>query len=124
MERSPPPAAREGFKGRQACGFLVQLSRRSVWFLDSELAHNKPLVLSSLFSKHLRSTRVWHESCLSTCQEKRKMSTNVFNPVSPQLVVQNYFNLVQAIAAKIKRRLPAHVDVEDLVQTGMIGLLE
>ena len=52
------------------------------------------------------------------------MSTNVFNPVSPQLVVQNYFNLVQAIAAKIKRRLPAHVDVEDLVQTGMIGLLE
>ena len=52
------------------------------------------------------------------------MSTNVFNPVSPQLVVQNYFNLVQAIAAKIKRRLPAHVDVQDLVQTGMIGLLE
>ena len=52
------------------------------------------------------------------------MSTNIFNPVSPQLVVQNYFNLVQAIAAKIKRRLPAHVDVEDLVQTGMIGLLE
>src|SRR5947209_325542 len=52
------------------------------------------------------------------------MSTNVLNPVSPQLIVQNYFNLVQAIANRIKRRLPAHVDVEDLVQTGMIGLLE
>jgi RNA polymerase sigma factor for flagellar operon FliA len=39
-------------------------------------------------------------------------------------VVQNYFNLVESIANKIKRRLPAHVDVEDLVQTGMIGLLE
>ncbi len=52
------------------------------------------------------------------------MATNVINPAARQLVVQNYFNLVQAIANKIKRRLPAHVDVEDLVQTGMIGLLE
>ena len=52
------------------------------------------------------------------------MSANFFNPASPELVVQNYFNLVQAIASRIKRRLPAHVDVEDLVQTGMIGLLE
>lgn len=52
------------------------------------------------------------------------MATNVINPGSRQLVIQNYFTLVQAIAGKIKRRLPAHVDVEDLVQTGMIGLLE
>jgi RNA polymerase sigma factor for flagellar operon FliA len=52
------------------------------------------------------------------------MATNTVNPASSQLVVQNYFNLVQAIARKIKRRLPAHVDVADLVQTGMIGLLE
>jgi len=41
-----------------------------------------------------------------------------------QVVVQDYFNLVKAVASRIKRRLPAHVDVEDLVQTGMIGLLE
>lgn len=52
------------------------------------------------------------------------MSTNLFNPATPELVVQNYFNLVQSIAKKIKRRLPAHVDVNDLVQTGIIGLLE
>ena len=52
------------------------------------------------------------------------MATNIVNPAQSQLVVQNYFNLVQAIASKIKRRLPAHVDVDDLVQTGMIGLLE
>lgn len=52
------------------------------------------------------------------------MATNIINPGQPQLVVQNYFNLVHAIASKIKRRLPAHVDVDDLVQTGMIGLLE
>ena len=52
------------------------------------------------------------------------MSTNVVNPAPPELVVQNYFNLVGAIAARIKRRVPSHVDVQDLVQTGMIGLLE
>src|SRR5262249_46934790 len=46
------------------------------------------------------------------------------NPETENLVVHDYFTLVQAIACKIKRRLPAHVDVEDLVQTGMIGLLE
>lgn len=52
------------------------------------------------------------------------MATNIVNPAVQQVVLQDYFNLVQAIASKIKRRLPAHVDVEDLVQTGMIGLLE
>jgi RNA polymerase sigma factor for flagellar operon FliA len=52
------------------------------------------------------------------------MAANAFNPASRGLVVQNYFNLVQAIANKIKRHLPAHVDLEDLVQTGMIGLME
>lgn len=52
------------------------------------------------------------------------MATNVINPAQSQVVVQNYFNLVQTIANKIKRRLPAHVDIDDLVQTGMIGLLE
>ncbi len=52
------------------------------------------------------------------------MATHIVNPAQSQLVVQNYFNLVQSIANKIKRRLPAHVEVQDLVQTGMIGLLE
>jgi hypothetical protein len=32
------------------------------------------------------------------------MATNVINPAQSQLVVQNYFNLVQAIASKINRR--------------------
>ena len=32
------------------------------------------------------------------------MATNVINPAQTQLVVQNYFNLVQAIASKINRR--------------------
>lgn len=52
------------------------------------------------------------------------MATNPIHPASRGPVVQNYFNLVQAIANRIKRHLPSHVDVEDLVQTGMIGLIE
>lgn len=52
------------------------------------------------------------------------MATNVLNPSPNEMALQQYFTLVQAIAGKIKRRLPAHVDIEDLVQTGMIGLLE
>jgi RNA polymerase sigma factor for flagellar operon FliA len=52
------------------------------------------------------------------------MAANAVNPALRGPVVQNYFNLVQAIANKIKQHLPSHVDVEDLVQTGMIGLME
>ncbi|HEV3037697.1 MAG TPA: sigma factor [Candidatus Angelobacter sp.] len=52
------------------------------------------------------------------------MSTNVVNSTPPELVVQNYFNLVGTIAARIKHRMPSHIDVQDLVQTGLIGLME
>jgi RNA polymerase sigma factor for flagellar operon FliA len=52
------------------------------------------------------------------------MNTDITHAEGQQVVLQNYFNLVETIAAKIKRRLPSHVDVQDLVQTGMIGLLE
>ncbi|HEY6351455.1 MAG TPA: FliA/WhiG family RNA polymerase sigma factor [Candidatus Angelobacter sp.] len=52
------------------------------------------------------------------------MSTSTFNDVASGLIVDTYFCLVHAIARKIKRRLPAHVDINDLVQTGVIGLLE
>jgi len=52
------------------------------------------------------------------------MSTNVVNSAPPELVVQNYFNMVGAIASRIERHIPSHIDVQDLVQTGMIGLLE
>ena len=56
------------------------------------------------------------------------MTNRTFNignqPTAQQVIVQDYFNLVKAVATRIKRRLPTHVDVEDLIQTGMIGLLE
>jgi len=52
------------------------------------------------------------------------MTKDIMIQATAQPVIQNYFNLVKAVASKIKRRLPAHVDIEDLVQTGMIGLME
>ncbi len=52
------------------------------------------------------------------------MTANANTNTSLEPSVQKYFGLVHSIAGKIKRRLPAHVEVEDLVQTGMIGLLE
>src|SRR5437763_2002715 len=56
------------------------------------------------------------------------MTNRTFNigsqPTAQQVIVQDYFHLVKAVATKIMRRLPAHVDVADLIQTGMIGLLE
>ncbi len=53
-----------------------------------------------------------------------KSTLHISQTTAQQVIVQDYFNLVKSVATKIKRRLPAHVDVEDLIQTGMIGLLE
>lgn len=53
-----------------------------------------------------------------------KSTHHISQPTAEQVIVQDYFNLVKSVATRIKRRLPAHVDVEDLIQTGMIGLLE
>ncbi len=38
--------------------------------------------------------------------------------------VDQYQPLVYSIARQLKRRLPAHVQLEELVQAGMVGLLE
>lgn len=53
-----------------------------------------------------------------------KSTLQISQPTAQQVIVQDYFNLVKSVASRIKRRLPSHVDVEDLIQTGMIGLLE
>jgi RNA polymerase sigma factor for flagellar operon FliA len=77
----------------------------------------------SLISKHLTNFGMATQLiCLPG--ETSSVATNGMNPAPPELVVQNYFNLVRTIAKKIKRRLPAFVDVEDLVQIGMVGLFE
>jgi RNA polymerase sigma factor for flagellar operon FliA len=52
------------------------------------------------------------------------MAVNLCEEAARPAALQDYFGLVRSIAARIKRRLPVHVEVEDLVQTGMIGLLE
>jgi RNA polymerase sigma factor for flagellar operon FliA len=38
--------------------------------------------------------------------------------------VQNHRALVKKIALHVKRRLPSHIELEDLLQSGFIGLLE
>lgn len=39
-------------------------------------------------------------------------------------VVENYGQMVRRVAAQLIARLPANVDIDDLVQAGMIGLLD
>ena len=39
-------------------------------------------------------------------------------------LVESYATLVQRIALHLKARLPACVEVDDLIQSGMIGLMD
>ena len=39
-------------------------------------------------------------------------------------VVERYGQMVRRVAAQLVARLPANVDIDDLVQAGMIGLLD
>ena len=43
---------------------------------------------------------------------------------SPQAFIERYSTLVKRIAHHLMARLPPNVLVEDLIQSGMIGLLE
>ena len=45
------------------------------------------------------------------------------NPDQESLVLNN-LNLVKRIALHLKARLPAHVELDELMQVGMIGLIE
>ena len=45
-------------------------------------------------------------------------------PPSQQTLVLDHDHLVRRIAHQLLRRLPAHVELEDLIQAGMVGLLE
>jgi RNA polymerase sigma factor for flagellar operon FliA len=41
-----------------------------------------------------------------------------------ETLVLHHIGLVRRIARKVARRLPRHVEIEDLIQAGMLGLLE
>ena len=45
------------------------------------------------------------------------------NPDQESLVLNN-LNLVKRIALHLKARLPSHVELDELMQVGMIGLIE
>ena len=49
---------------------------------------------------------------------------NVRQELGPDQLVMKHLPLVKAIAAGIRRNLPAHVDLDDLVQAGALGLLD
>ncbi len=48
---------------------------------------------------------------------------NANNP-GTELKVEAYLPLVMKIALHIKRRLPSHIELDDLVQSGIVGLIE
>ena len=58
--------------------------------------------------------------------ESRSVSKcrNVRQELGPDQFVMKHLPLVKAIAAGIRRNLPAHVDLDDLVQAGALGLLD
>jgi RNA polymerase sigma factor for flagellar operon FliA len=41
-----------------------------------------------------------------------------------EVLVERYGDLVRVIAGQLMRHMPRHVDIEDLIQNGMVGLLE
>ena len=43
---------------------------------------------------------------------------------NPARIVVHYTRLVKSIAYSISKKLPAHIELDDLIQVGMIGLLE
>ena len=58
----------------------------------------------------------------TTTQLDFALAQAVFRADDSQVV--SHLDLVERIANKIARRLPSHVDVDDLVQAGMVGLIE
>ena len=39
-------------------------------------------------------------------------------------LISHYYPMVREVASRISQRLPSHIDVEDLVHVGMIGLID
>ena len=49
---------------------------------------------------------------------------DVYNQYQKEDLVEQYAPLVKRIAYHLKSRLPGHIQLDDLIQSGMIGLLE
>ena len=49
---------------------------------------------------------------------------DVYNQYQKENMVDKHASMVKRIAYHLKSRLPAHIQVDDLIQAGMIGLLE
>ncbi|MCK5664767.1 MAG: RNA polymerase sigma factor FliA, partial [Thiotrichaceae bacterium] len=49
---------------------------------------------------------------------------DIYNQYQKQDLVEQYAPMVKRIAYHLKSRLPAHILLDDMIQAGMIGLLE
>ena len=58
---------------------------------------------------------------VQTVSVQQEQSTN--QQVRDQIVLEN-LSLVKAIAIRVRESLPAHVDLDDLVHAGVLGLLD
>src|ERR1035441_3768480 len=87
--------------------------------LNAELDPFRRAVLQVMDSKRLPNNQ-------ETTMESRSVSKcrNVRQELRPDHLVMEHLPLVKAIAAGIRRNLPAHVDLDDLVQAGALGLLD
>lgn len=47
-----------------------------------------------------------------------------FEPVEQERIVRNYAPRIRYIALRLKSRMPAHVDIGDLISAGTLGLLD
>ena len=99
-------------KNNQSQGDFISLAQKIIKFPnDNEITGGVQFFLQSLISKkalNMKDTSLY---------EKNK------NPDQESLVLNN-LNLVKRIALHLKARLPSHVELDELMQVGMIGLIE
>src|ERR1700690_4291951 len=62
--------------------------------------------------------------------KKRKKANKARKPSQKDLIVRRneyaakFFPYIEKVARRLARRLPAHVEIDDLISSGVIGLME
>jgi len=122
---SPEDASYSTFFHRLASSFLLYFRQHN--YHKSLFFPASPTKDSSLFCRNFRRTptglRLLQREGHSCTTAEEGMYDNLENAGHDELVTK-YAPLVKRIAYHLKARLPATVVVDDLLQAGMIGLLE
>ena len=64
-----------------------------------------------------------HTSTSESLAESHAASSHSL-PLAPETLVEQNLSLVHAIARKLHRGLPRHIEIDDLVSAGMLGLVD